>query len=432
MKEAGAGVKGSNRYSASEAATLIASGKLTSVQLVEDCLGRVAQREQEVQAWAYIDPEHVLAQARARDAERPRGPLHGVPVGIKDIIDTADMPTEYGSPIYAGHRPRADASCVAMLRNAGAVIMGKAVTAEFAARAPGKTRNPLDPARTPGGSSSGSAAAVADFMVPLALGTQTAGSVLRPAAFCGIVGFKPTFNIINVAGVKPNAQSFDTVGLMARSVPDVARALAAMTEQKAAFALPPVEKPRIGFCRTSQWPHAEPATMAALEGAASQLAKAGARVREVALPPAFDALYDAKTRIGDYESTRALAWERFHFEEKISAVLREKLAKSDACTRDQYIASLKLLAECRRLLEATFADFDVLLAPSARGEAPQSLASTGDAVFNQIWTALHTPAVTVPVFTGPSGLPMGAQFIGPCGGDKSTLACAEWAHRALT
>ena len=421
-----------NRYSASEAAALIASGRLTAVQLAEDCLARVEQREQDVQAWAYIDPSEVLAQARARDAEEPRGPLHGIPVAIKDIIDTADMPTEYGSPIYAGHRPRADAACVALLKNAGAVIMGKTVTAEFAARAPGKTRNPLDTAHTPGGSSSGSAAAVADFMVPLALGTQTAGSVLRPAAFCGIVGFKPTFNIINIVGVKPNAQTFDTVGLMARSVADVARGLAAMTEQQAGFALPAVEKPRIAFCRTPQWPHAEPATMAALEGAASRLAKAGASVREVALPAAFDALYDAKTRIGDYESSRGLAWERTHFPEKISAVLREKLAAADACTLEQYIAAQKLLVECRALLAETFGDFDVLLVPSARGEAPKGLTSTGDAVFNQIWTALHTPAVTVPVFTGPGGLPMGAQFVGAYGADKKTLACAEWAYRALS
>lgn len=425
-------MKDSHRYSAAEAAALIAAGKLTSVQLAQDCLARTEQREEDVQAWAYIDPEQVLAQARARDAEQPRGPLHGIPVAIKDIIDTADMPTEYGSPIYAGHRPRADAACVALLRKAGAVIMGKTVTAEFAMRAPGKTRNPLNTAHTPGGSSSGSAAAVADFMVPLALGTQTSGSVLRPAAFCGIVGFKPTFNVINPAGVKPNSQSFDTVGLMARSVSDVAGAFAAMTGQKADFALPAIDKPRIAFCRTPQWPRAEPETAAALEGAASRLAKAGARVREITLQDPFNALYDAKARVGGYDSTRALAWERCHFDEKISATLRDKLAKSDECTLDQYLAAHKLLVECRRLLEVTFGDFDVLLVPSARGEAPKGLTTTGDAVFNQIWTALHTPAVTVPVFTGPAGLPMGAQLIGPYGADIKTLACAEWAYHALT
>src|SRR4051812_6151360 len=203
-----------NRRSAAEAAALIASGKLTAVKLAEDYLARIAAREETVRAWVHIDPQHVLADARARDAEKPRSPLHGIPVAIKDIIDTGDMPTEYGSPIYAGHRPRADAACVALLKNAGAVIMGKTVTAEFAMSHPGKTRNPLNTAHTPGGSSSGSAAAVADFMAPLALGTQTGGSVLRPAAFCGIVGFKPTFDAISTIGVKANSKSFDTVGLM--------------------------------------------------------------------------------------------------------------------------------------------------------------------------------------------------------------------------
>jgi amidase len=423
----------SNRYSAAGASILIASGKLTAVKLAEDCLARVAEREEEVQAWAYIDPERVLAEARARDGEAPRSALHGIPVAIKDIIDTADMPTEYGSPIYAGHRPRADASCVTLLRNAGAVIMGKTVTAEFAMRGPGKTRNPLNTEHTPGGSSSGSAAAVADHMVPIALGTQTSGSVLRPAAFCGIVGFKPTFNVINPAGVKPNSESFDTVGLMARTVADVALALAVLTGHAAReTSLPSIDKPRIGFYRTPQWARAEAATTSALEGAVSQLGKAGARIREITMPPQFDELFAAKNRVSDYETARALAWERQHFPEKLSATLRKKLVKSDACTFDQFIAAQKLLGECRRQLDDAFGDFDVLLVPTASGEAPKGLTTTGDSIFNQIWTALHTPAVTVPVFTGPSGLPMGAQLIGPYGADEKTLACAEWVYRALS
>lgn len=420
-----------NRYSAVEAASLIASGKLTAVQLAEDCLARVAAREEAVQAWVHIDPKQVLADARARDAEKPRSPLHGIPVAIKDIIDTGDMPTEYGSPIYAGHRPRADAACVTLLKNAGAVIMGKTVTAEFAMSYPGKTRNPLNTEHTPGGSSSGSAAAVADHMVPLALGTQTGGSVLRPAAFCGIVGFKPTFDAINPVGVKPNSKSYDTVGLMGRSVADVALAFAVMTREDASgFALPAIEKPRIGFYRTLQWSKAEAETVAALEGAASRLARAGARVSEITMPEKFNELFDARNRIGEFESSRALAWERRHFEEKISAPARKKLAQADSCTLDQYIAAQKVLTECRRLLEITFGDCDVLLVPSAPGEAPKGLTTTGDSVFNQIWTALHTPAVTVPVFRGPAGLPMGAQFVGPYGADYKTLACAEWACRA--
>ncbi|MGZ5127371.1 MAG: amidase, partial [Burkholderiales bacterium] len=230
-----------NRYSATEAAALLAKGKLTAVKLAEDCLARVAAREEAVQAWVHLDPQQVLADARARDAEKPRSLLHGIPVAIKDIIDTGDMPTEYGSPIYAEHRPRADAACVTLLRNAGAVIMGKTVTAEFAMQHPGKTRNPHNPAHTPGGSSSGSAAAVADCMVPIALGTQTGGSVVRPAAFCGVVGFKPTFDVINATGVKPNSKSFDTVGLMARTVADVALTFGVLTG-RAEAALPAIDR----------------------------------------------------------------------------------------------------------------------------------------------------------------------------------------------
>ncbi|MGZ5120525.1 MAG: amidase, partial [Burkholderiales bacterium] len=335
-----------------------------------------------------------------------------------------------GSPIYAGHRPRADAACVTVLRNAGAVIMGKTVTAEFAMQHPGKTRNPHNPAHTPGGSSSGSAAAVADCMVPIALGTQTGGSVVRPAAFCGVVGFKPTFDVINATGVKPNSKSFDTVGLMARTVADVALTFGVLTG-RAEAALPAIDRPRIGFWRTPHWSRAEPATAAALEDAVSRLAKAGARIQEITMPDKFRDISGAKSRISEYEATRALAWERRHFEEKISAGLRTKLAKSDACTLDQYIAAQKVLIECRRLLEVAFGDFDALLVPSAPGEAPKGLASTGDSVFNSDWTTLHTPAVTVPVFKGPAGLPMGAQFVGAYGTDYKTLACAEWAYRAL-
>jgi amidase len=418
-----------NRLSAAEAAALIASGKLTAVKLAEDCLARIAAREEAVQAWAYIHQQQVLADARARDAEKPRSPLHGVPVAIKDIIDTAAMPTEYGSPIYAGHRPRADAACVALLKNAGAVILGKTVTAEFAMSYPGKTRNPLNPDHTPGGSSSGSAAAVADYMAPLALGTQTGGSVLRPAAFCGIVGFKPTFDAINTVGVKQNTKSFDTIGLMGRSVADVALTFAVMTRRDAAgFALPSIDRPRIGFYRTLQWDRADAATHAALEDAASRLAKAGARVGEITLPERFDAFMDARNKVGDFESSRALAWERQHFEEKIGG--RDKLRKADAVTLDEYLAAQKVLAECRRLIDTSFGDFDVLLVPSAPGEAPKGLTSTGDAIFNQTWTALHTPCVTVPAGKGPAGLPLGVQFVGAYGMDLTTLACAQWACRA--
>lgn len=421
----------SNLLSAAEAATLIAAGRLTAVQLAEDCLARVAERDDAVHAWAHIEPRQVLAAARARDAEVARGPLHGIPVAIKDIIDTADMPTEYGSPIYAGHRPRADAACVALLKNAGAVIMGKTVTSEFGRSHPGKTRNPINAVHTPGGSSSGSAAAVSDWMTPLALGTQTGGSLLRPAAYCGVVGFKPTFNALSSVGVKPVSGSFDTVGFIARTVADVALAFAAMTGLPASgAALASIEKPRIGLCRTPQWSQAEQYTIAALEDAASRLAKAGASVREVKLAGAFDAISDARASVVGFESSRTLAWERLNFESAISKKTRVKLAAGDAYTLEECLAGQRVLAECRQLLSVTFADLDVLLVPCAPGEAPPGT-ETGDAVFNRYWTALHVPAVTVPLSTGPSGLPLGAQFVGPFGADYRTLACAAWSHRAL-
>jgi amidase len=423
----------SNEYSVTEASALMAAGKLSAVQLAEDCLARVEQREQDVQAWAYVDPQHLLAQARASDRQPRRSPLHGIPLGVKDIIDTADMPTEYGSPIYAGHRPQWDAACVAMLKNAGALVMGKAVTVEFASQHPGKTRNPHNTAHTPGGSSSGSAAAVADFMVPLALGTQTGGSVIRPSAFCGIVGFKPTFNVINRVGVKPNAESLDTVGIMARTVPDVALTFSMLTAQDVPdFGATAISNPRIGFCRTPQWRHADQATAEALEAALPRLAKAGARVTEVTLPAKFDGAVEAQGHISDYELSRALSYERLNFADKISAALNKKLAESDRCTAAQYIAARKLLAECRGMLDDAFADFDIFLAPSAPGEAPAGLATTGNSTFNRMWTALHVPAVTVPVFSGPAGLPIGAQIIGPFGMDQKTLVHAEWVRRALT
>ncbi|MBI4192582.1 MAG: amidase [Betaproteobacteria bacterium] len=419
-----------HELSATEAAAEIAAGRLTSEALVRDCLERIAEREETVQAWAYFNAESVIRAARQIDAGPRLGPLHGIPVGLKDIIETCDMPTEYGSPIYAGNRPRADAACVVMLRNAGAVIIGKTVTVEFAVRHPGKTRNPHNPAHTPGGSSSGSAAAVADHMVPLALGTQTGGSTIRPAAYCGIVGHKPSYNAINRAGVKPVAESFDTVGLMARTAQDARLLFSVMTSTKAD---PPLERaPRIGFCRTPQWKHADAATMEALETAVSVLSRAAGPIQEVTLPPAFDGMLNAHSAINEYEQSRALSYERRHFPGQISATLRELLEKGDQRSYADYVRGAEVAAECRQLLKHVFAGYDVLVAPSATGEAPQGLETTGKSVFNRMWTALHVPTVTIPVFKGPSGLPMGLQLVGAFGSDQKLLACAAWAHRALT
>ena len=422
----------SNRYSVAEAAALMDSGKLTATRLAEDCLARVAERERDVEAWVHIDPERVLAQARACDREPRCGPLHGIPVGIKDIIDTADLPTEYGSPIYAGHRPRWDAACVAMLRSAGAIIMGKTVTVEFAMGQPGKTRNPHHPEHTPGGSSSGSAAAVADFMVPLALGTQTGGSVIRPAAYCGIVGFKPTFNVINRAGVIPVGESLDTVGTLSRTVADARIAFSLLTRSGAAdFGTPGAGKPRIGFCRTPQWRHVEQPAVQALEKAVPALARAGARIEEVTLPERFDEMLAAHDTLFAYEGHRARSHERRAFPDKISPHLTAWLEQAGRRALAEYCAARQVAADCHMLLRRVFSDYDLLLAPSAPGEPPHGLQKTGDSILNRIWTSLHVPAITVPAATSPAGLPIGVQLVGPFGADYRLLAHAEWVQLAL-
>jgi amidase len=419
-----------NRLSIAEADAQMRAGKLTAVQLAEACLARVATREPEVRAWVSINAAEVLAQARACDAAPRRSALHGIPVGIKDIIDVARLPAEYGSPIYAGNIARSDAACVAALRKAGAIIMGKTVTTEFAMRHPNKTRNPLNLAHTPGGSSSGSAAGVADGMMPLGLGTQTGGSVLRPASYCGVVGFKPTFNIINRVGVKPNSESLDTIGLIARSVEDVALSLPVVTEC-AAPAMRSVSKPRIAFCRTPQWPEAEPATVTTLENAAAALARAGAQVTEFNLPPAFDALSDAHAVISDYEAYRALSHEIRTAPDKLSDSLKPRLARWATCTVAQYVEAQQIVADCQRLLRDIFRDYDALLAPSAPGAAPRGLDTTGEATFNRLWTALHVPAITLPAGSDAAGLPVGVQLVGAYGSDYALLACAAWAQTRL-
>ena len=415
---------------AAEAAAAIADGTLTSEALVTACLERIRAREDGVGAWEYLNPEQVLMQARACDRSSARGPLHGVPVGIKDLIDTADMPTAYGSPIYAGYRPAWDAACVALLRAAGAVIMGKTVTTEFAMFTPGKTANPHNLAHTPGGSSSGSAAAVADNMVPLALGTQTAGSIIRPASFCGVVGYKPTHGQFPVAGIKALSQTLDTLGGMARSVADMALLRAAFVggpTRLAALAQPP----RLGLCRTPQWPHATPATQQALESAARQLTTAGARVQEVELPAAFAHLAAAQETIQVFEGARCCAYELTKHRQQLSQKLLDLLAPATHISYAAYAEALVLTETCRRQLEAIFANYDVLLVPSAPGEAPAGLEATGNPVFNRLWTLLHTPAVTLPGLTGPNGLPVGVQVIGLPGMDDRLLAIAAWMHPQL-
>lgn len=421
-----------NKLSATEAAARIAAGTLKSEALVAACLERINQREADVQAWASIDPELALAQARARDKEPRRTRLHGIPVGVKDVLDTADLPTEYGSPIYRGNRTMSDAACVAQVRELGGVILGKTVTTEFATRHPNKTRNPHNPRHTPGGSSQGSAAAVADWMVPLAFGTQTTSSVIRPAAYCGVVGYKPSFGLVNRAGLKTLSDSFDHIGTLTRTVPDAALLVEELSGTPVTdFDAVSRMKPRIGFCRTPYWDKADRPTREALEQAVPRLERAGARMTAIDLDGEFARLVEVQETISSYEMFRALAYERTRFPELISEALMGRLLGGGRVTRERYEEAQAIAQRCRSRLDDVHRDCDALLAPSAMGEAPEGLESTGDPVFGASWTVLHCPAVTVPVFRGPRGLPIGAQVIGPLGKDGPTLLCAEWVHRAL-
>ena len=411
----------------------IRSGHATCEAVARSCLEHIASREPAVQAWQYLDPDQVIARARALDAGSRRGTLIGVPIGVKDIVDTADMPTEYGSPIYRGHRPRNDAACVALARKAGGLMMGKTVTTEFANRFPGKTRNPFDPERTPGGSSSGSAAAVGDRMVPLAIGTQTTASTLRPASFCGVFGYRPTYGDLRCAGVKEASGSLDTLGLFARSVEDIALFRDALLASETA-PLPSGETPpRIGFCRTHLWPLVEAPTRKLLEDAAQRLAQAGARVDELGLPGDFEQIEDAHRWISSFEFARNFTWEIENHEALLSDMLRNGRIKDGlSCSFERYAHAREVAARCRALLDSLFGDYDILLTAAATGEAPLGLASTGNTALCAIWTTMHVPALSVPVFRGPHGLPIGAQLIGRRGRDRELLSAARWVHRTLT
>lgn len=420
-----------NQWSAGAAAAAIASGNLTSAALVAACLERIAAREEAVRAWAYLDPEKALAEARERDRQAPRSRLHGIPIGIKDVIETADMPTEYGSPIYRGNRPSADAACVAQIRELGGVILGKTVSTEFATRHPNKTRHPHDPTRTPGGSSSGSAAAVADGMVPIALGTQTSSSIIRPAAYCGIVGYKPSFGLINRAGLKFLSESLDTVGTLTRTVQDAALLVEELSGMPpTSFAGVGELRPRIGLCRTPFWQAADAATREMLESTAMTLANAGAIVSEVRLEGEFEQLNDVQVAISAYEFYRALTYERTRFPSQISDSLTARIAAGGKVTYAQYHAALDTARRCRARIADVYRHHDVLIAPSTPGEAP-SIVSTGEPTFGLLWTLLRLPCLTLPQGKGPAGLPLGVQVVAAAGCDAVLFTHAEWIRRAL-
>ena len=420
---------GPERLTASETVTRLAAGTLTAEALVQACLEQ-ARAGAEIKAWAWLDPEQALAQARAVDRAGRKGRLGGVPVGFKDIIDTVDMPTEHGSPIYRGNRPFADAACVALIRTAGGVILGKTVTTEFANRHPGPTVHPHNAEHTPGGSSSGSAAAVADFQVPLALGTQTGGSVIRPAAFCGVIGYKPSFGEFSRVGVKMQCHNLDTLGIICRSLEDVALLRGVLLVQEPHRVDRNSATPRIGFCRTPAWEHADGDTHALLERTAAVLSAGGAAVEEVTLKPAD--ILDHHRRIFEFEAARNYAYEYDVHGEQVSQALREGLlAPGRALPLAAYIEAIEMAEAFRRNLDDVFTRVDVLLAPSAVGEAPEGLSSTGDPRFNAIWTLAWTPCLTLPAGNGRKGLPLGIQLVGARFRDEALLDAAAWVEAQL-
>jgi Asp-tRNA(Asn)/Glu-tRNA(Gln) amidotransferase A subunit family amidase len=431
-----------SRLSATDAARAVRDGAVSSEQLVEACLARIREVEPQVQAWQFLDPEHALVQARALDEQRraggPVGPLHGVPVGIKDIIDTTDMPTEDGTPLHAGRRPDDDATVVALLRQAGAVIMGKTVTTECAYFHPGKTRNPHNPAHTPGGSSSGSAAAVAAGMVPLALGSQTNGSTIRPASFCGVYGFKPTHGLVPRGGMMRLSRALDHVGLFARSLEDIAL----LAEQVAAYderdpdtrararppfvataAQEPPLPPHLAFVKGPAWERADEATREAFAELAEAL---GERITEVELPAAAAEAADWHRTIMEAEMAANLDLEWQRGRERLSQPLRSLIERGQAIPALEYQRSLARIPLLNAALADLFERYDAFVTPAAPGAAPKGLDSTGDPAFCSLWTLCGTPAVSLPLMRGEDGLPLGVQLVGARGDDARLLRTARW------
>lgn len=420
----------------------IASGALRAEDLALACLDRIAAEEPRVQAWAWLDGGDALAQARALDARRQSGaaigPLHGLPVGIKDIIDVKGMPTGCGTPVMEGSPATRDATLVARLRAAGAVIMGKTVTTEAAFLHPGKTRNPHNPAHTPGGSSSGSAAAVAAGMIPLAVGTQTGGSVIRPAAYCGIVGFKPSFGLISRAGILTQSPTLDTVGVFARTVEDAALLAEALAgHDPADVATAPVPVPRLldmaragapvppdfAVVRLPDQDLASDDMRAAMDEFVALL---GARCIEAPLPAAFALATTMRERINFAEMAHHYAPIEARGGPHLSAVLRETIAAGRSVPATDYLAARELAARLRDALSPIFDRCDALLCPAAPSSAPKGLSSTGSAIFNGVWTFCGLPAVTLPLFLDADGMPMGLQLVGRPGDDARLLRTARW------
>lgn len=412
-----------------DAVKRIESTPLTARVLLREYSQRIEELEPQIQAWETLNLAGALEEARACDLGPRRGILHGIPIGVKDIIDVAGLPSRCGTPIYANNVAAADAACVALAKAAGAIVMGKTVTTELAWFHPGKTRNPHNLGHTPGGSSSGSAAAVASRMVPIAFGTQTAGSVIRPASYCGIVGFKPGFGLVPRAGVKSQSESLDTIGWMARCVDDIALMAEALTWD-ASFRLGDVAAaPRIGVLTLPEHDQASADMLSAIDTAARIFAQAGATIRNVTLPADFKHLNAAQQTVQLFEAARSYFGEYSQHKAQLSAKLISLLEQGRALTWDDYRRARAVIAACKSQLPDCFTEIDVMLLPAAPGAAPAGLDATGDPVFNRASTALHLPALTLPRFKDANDLPLGLQLWALA--DVPLLRAAKWAEQAL-
>jgi Asp-tRNA(Asn)/Glu-tRNA(Gln) amidotransferase A subunit family amidase len=428
---------------ASEAKRLLDSGQLTSEALVSSCLARISDRDAAVGAWTTVNAQQALEAARTSDKLRASGaslpPLSGIPVGVKDVIDTKDFPTEYGSEVFAGRQPDTDAVVVTQLKAAGAIILGKTVTTELAFFGPGKTSNPHDPKRTPGGSSSGSAAAVADGQVPLALGTQTAGSTIRPASYCGVIGFKPTFGYTSRTGVLAQSAPLDTIGGYARSIEDIALLFDAMsafdagdTDMQpgekpslvAALAEPGPRVPRFAFIKTPAWPQAEPATRAAFEDFAGSFG-ARAEIVETILPPEFEGILRLPQIVQFYDIARNYGPIADANPDRMSGKLKEIIAEGRTFSSADYAAARADQDSLYEILKPAIADYDAILTPAATGPALVGLSGTGSPMFNALWTYLGMPCISLPLLEV-DGLPVGVQLVGARGNDAHLLRVADW------
>ncbi len=409
---------------------------LSAKTYVQACLDQIEQQEPQVHAFAHIAREAALKQAVWLDGQAIQGAMHGLTVGIKDVFDTHDMPTQGGSQVFAGHQPVQDAACIATLRKAGGVMLGKTITTELATFPTNGTRNPRNLHHTPGGSSSGSAAAIAANMVSFATGTQTMGSTIRPCGYCGVTGYKPTYNLVPKRGVWPNADSCDTIGLVARNVRDVAFFGAEMARYPDLLipdeSIAMDQRPTVGLCKTFEWDLADQHTQNAFHECARMLEKAGAKVIEIQLPQPFSQMLKAHTTVVHFEMSGGFMDVLSRHSEKMRPALLKRSLEGLSVTGREYQAAQAVAHQCRALFDHVLGPCDVLFVPAATGEAPLGQDYSGDTRMNQVWTLMHGPCVSVTGGYGPNGLPLAMQVVGRVNDDQRTLLAAHWIHTQLS